>query len=73
MKLGNEGDWADWGIGRVDGGGEHRGEGGEEGAGEGKAEHLEGDNKVDGKEEDRDGVPRPGVKGEESCYQSKGY
>ena len=73
VELGDEGDLADGDVGRVDGGGEDRGEGGEEGAGEGEAENLEGDDKVDGKEEDHDGVPRPGVKREERCYQSKGY
>ena len=31
MELGNEGDRADGGVGRVDGGGEDGGEGGEEG------------------------------------------
>ena len=73
MEVGNEGDRADRGVGRVDGGGEDGGEGGEEGVGEGEAEHLEGDNKVDDKEEDHDGVPGPGVEREEGCYQSKGY
>ena len=71
MEVGNEGDRADGGVGRVDGGGEDGGEGGEEGVGEGEAEHLGGDDKVDGKEEDHDGVPGPGVKREERCYQSK--
>ena len=31
MEVGNEGDCADGGVGRVDGGGEDGGEGGEEG------------------------------------------
>ena len=70
MELGNEGDRADGGVGRVDGGGE---DGGEEGVPHREAEHLEGDGKVDGKEEDHDGVPGPGVKRKECCYQSKGY
>ena len=73
MEVGNEGDRADGGVGRVDGGGEDGGEGGEEGVPHREAEHLEGDDKVDGKEEDHDGVPGPGVKRKECCYQSKGY
>ena len=73
MEVSDEGDGADRFVGRVDGGGEDGGEGGEEGVGEGEAEHLEGDAKVDGKEEEHDGVPGPGVKRKKCCYQSKGY
>ena len=71
MEVGDEGD-VDRGVGGVEGGSEHRSEGGQQGVGEGEVENFEGNEEVDKEEEDHDGVPGPGVEGEKSTNQTEG-
>lgn len=70
MEVGDEGD-VDRGVGGVEGGGEHRREGGQQGVGEGEVENFEGNEEVDKEEEDHDGVPGPRVEREKCANQSK--
>ena len=45
MEVGDEGD-VDRGVGGVEGGGEHRREGGQQGVGEGEVENFEGNEEL---------------------------